>query len=418
MGWPFPMRRSASHQVAVPKFALLAAASVMFSLILLAACGGGGGEFPLSGGNGSDGSRVSAGGVTLTLPAGWAFLDSGDRGLVLAEHDGDLTAAVPQGPRLTVEPGSTASPDPEAMVSAMVGSGAGAPAAWVDVVEEPETVPVGAEVGVSIGLLENEDGGAVIKRYVIVNVDGIHVHQFVLEAPEDQWNGSADTLESVMGSAVFEPPVAAEGPRDATDEPAEVPAGWRVVLHDTFDSNVNGWSTSEASGGSVTRSSRELAGGEYSISLESQRSAAIPAVAKTVEIDSDFHVAVDAFRREGSGELLCGLSLLGETGYPRLQFIVQDVDGQFRVIGGDTSGAAQQSVVSLTTSPAIRSEAVNRLAVLAQGSHLTLYINGQRVGEADDDRVTSVRFVGVAANTPSGGGGGTCEFDNLEVWAP
>jgi len=208
------MRRSTSQQVALPKLALLAAAAAIAFLLLSSACGGstGGRGFPLSGGQGSEGSEVSAAGVTLTLPAGWAFLDNDERGLVLASQNDDLRADVPQGPRLTVERGSTAPPDPEALVSAMPGAGAEAATSRLEVVEEPETVQVGIEEGVSIGLLEDDGGGAVIKRYVIVNADGIHVYQFVLEAPEDQWNGNVGALEAILASTTFEPPVVAQAP--------------------------------------------------------------------------------------------------------------------------------------------------------------------------------------------------------------
>jgi len=84
-------------------------------------------------------------------------------------------------------------------------AGADAEAATLlDVVEEPETVPVGAEEGVSIGLLEEEDGAEIMRRYVIVSADGVDVYQFVLEAPEDGWDGSVDSLEGILAGAEFE----------------------------------------------------------------------------------------------------------------------------------------------------------------------------------------------------------------------
>jgi len=39
-----------------------------------------------------------------------------------------------------------------------------------------------------------------MRRYVIVNVDGSNVYQFVLEAPEELWGGSIGTLEEILGS--------------------------------------------------------------------------------------------------------------------------------------------------------------------------------------------------------------------------
>jgi len=68
------------------------------------------------------------------------------------------------------------------------------------VAAEPDRVPVGAGEGVSIGLLEEEGGSRLMRRYVIVNVDGSNVYQFVLEAPEELWGGSIGTLEEILGS--------------------------------------------------------------------------------------------------------------------------------------------------------------------------------------------------------------------------
>lgn len=209
------MRPQTSPQRGYRLTVLAAVAGAIVFLVVSSACGGDdGGGIQLSG------QEVSAAGVTLSLPEGWAFLDNDERGLVLASREEDLRADTPGGPRLTVEPGGTAPPDPEELVSAIAGED-GAPR--VEVVEEPETVPVGVEEGVSIGLLEEEDGGAVIRRYVIVNVDGINVYQFLLEAPEDQWDDSVDTLEAVLGSAAFEPPVAAEAPTATTEAPIARP---------------------------------------------------------------------------------------------------------------------------------------------------------------------------------------------------
>ncbi len=190
-----------------------AAALVALIVVLFLWLGGDGKD---EGGMQTSGSQVSAAGVTLTLPAGWAFLNNGERGLVLAESEADLTVPVPGGSRLTVEPGSTAAPDGDALVGAMAGEGA-TDAARLEVVEEPETVPVGTAEGVSIGLLEDGGGGAVVKRYVIVNVDGTRVYQFVLEAPESEWDSSVGTLETVLGSTEFEPETAAiEAPTAAS----------------------------------------------------------------------------------------------------------------------------------------------------------------------------------------------------------
>ena len=196
-----------------------AAAGVSLSFVVAVGCGGGDEDEnatasaiatasaePTRDGDGTPlaptESPVSAGGVTLTMPAGWAFLDDGERGLVLASDDADLIVDVPRGPRLTVTLGGMELPDASTLVDAIEGVG-GERAALVVVVEPPGQVPVGVGEGVALGLLEEEGGSRLIRRYVIVNAGGSRVYQFVLEAPEELWGGSIGTLEEVLGSVVF-----------------------------------------------------------------------------------------------------------------------------------------------------------------------------------------------------------------------
>lgn len=74
-------------------------------------------------------------------------------------------------------------------------------------------------------------------------------------------------------------------------------------------------------------------------------------------------------------------------------------------------------LINWTQSTAIRPSQANRLAVKAEGSHFTFFINDQPVGEADDNRVSGGR-VGVEIELFSGRDSATLEFDNFEVRAP
>ncbi len=167
--------------------------------IVLASCGDNGAKDGALDGA----SEVSAAGVTLVQPTNWALQDNGARGLVLALREEDLTAELPAGPRLTVEPAATTGElsDLEGLVASAEPLGA----AIVAVAEEPDTTQVGGGDGVSIGLTEERDGGSVRSRYVFVNLDGVRLYQFLLEAPPDQWDRNVGTLEAILTSASFEP---------------------------------------------------------------------------------------------------------------------------------------------------------------------------------------------------------------------
>ncbi len=178
---------------------LLAGAGVVAVIVALIVAGvlqsGDGEDVTLSGA-----TEVSAAGVTLLRPQDWATLDNGERGLVLALREEDLTAELPTGPRLTVEPATDDAPDLEGLVASAEPLGA----AIVAVAEEPDTTQVGGVDGVSIGLTEERDGGSVRSRHVIVNLDGVRLYQFFLEAPPDQWDSNVGTLEAILRSASFE----------------------------------------------------------------------------------------------------------------------------------------------------------------------------------------------------------------------
>jgi hypothetical protein len=76
-----------------------------------------------------------------------------------------------------------------------------------------------------------------------------------------------------------------------------------------------------------------------------------------------------------------------------------------------------ETVIDWTEASAIRPGEVNRLTVIAEGSHFTFYINDEYVGEADDDRLTRGQS-GLAIELLDAGDAATFEFDNFEVRAP
>jgi hypothetical protein len=75
-------------------------------------------------------------------------------------------------------------------------------------------------------------------------------------------------------------------------------------------------------------------------------------------------------------------------------------DGKYRLTSFD--GSNTNVLVSWSTDPAILvgPDQINRLGVMVQGDHITLYINGAKVAETDDTLYTSLGRFGVAASAP------------------
>jgi hypothetical protein len=214
-----------------------------------------------------------------------------------------------------------------------------------------------------------------------------------------------------------EAPAATGAPTVTAEAPGTAPAGWRVVLQDTFDSNVNRWPTGDYADDSVARRSRDLSGGAYSLSLATDRGWLAPELVD-IDVGTQFHLAVDVTREAGGTEAVCGLMIAGAGGNPRAALLVSDLDGGFRVYRADTLGGVSETLIDLTPSAAIHTGIANRLAVLVDGSQLVLFINGEQVGEVDDAGVGSVQEAGVVAGTWDASGAATCRFDNFDVRAP
>jgi len=74
-------------------------------------------------------------------------------------------------------------------------------------------------------------------------------------------------------------------------------------------------------------------------------------------------------------------------------------------------------LIDWTESSAIRPGEVNRVTVLGEGSHFSLYINDQHVGEAEDGQLSEGE-VGLTITLYDAGDEAVFEFDKFEVRAP
>lgn len=73
-------------------------------------------------------------------------------------------------------------------------------------------------------------------------------------------------------------------------------------------------------------------------------------------------------------------------------------------------------LIDWTYSASIRSEEVNRLRVVAKGSHFTFYVNGNEITSSTDSTLSS-GFVGLAAELYNSGNTFSAKYDNFELHA-
>ena len=162
-----------------------------------------------------------------------------------------------------------------------------------------------------------------------------------------------------------------------------VPAGWTLAFSDDFTDNAHEWVVGSYADdwGAV---SRVITDSLYTWNIVAARSVGrwcTPEIAPA----ADFYLTVDARRVSGPLDASYGVVFRHDAGSYYL-FSIRD-DGFFNLnLWHDFTWRA---VIDWTGTLAIRPGAVNQLAVLAEGTHFTLSINGEPVAEAEDAQLAA-----------------------------
>lgn len=130
--------------------------------------------------------------VTLDLPEGWVR-EEGDE--IVVRLDGEDS---PGAPAVRIAPASAMEYDLGVLLEEENGA--------LEILEEPQTVTIGNASAVVIGVGEDEDGVAVIRRYVLVTDPSGEVWLVVLEADSESWAEFLPDLEAILESLDFVAP--------------------------------------------------------------------------------------------------------------------------------------------------------------------------------------------------------------------
>jgi hypothetical protein len=168
---------------------------------------------------------------------------------------------------------------------------------------------------------------------------------------------------------------------------------WITILFDSFTSNDNNWLVGTQPSEYFDPLNRVIVDGRYHWEAELSRPSSIsPAWLMGYPV-SDFHLIVNCKHIRGS-----------KTGSGRgVIFRIQDNQSHysFRMTDSQSFAVSVQkegqwsNLVDWTRTEAIKPNGVNQLEVLARGTYFTFTINGQVVGEIDDDHF-SQGLVGLA----------------------
>ncbi len=189
--------------------------------------------------------------------------------------------------------------------------------------------------------------------------------------------------------------------------------GWNFVIEDSFDDREVNWTSHLLHEGHLI-SERVFLDGRYRWEME-PLDEVFTYLLRGRYVATDFYLAVDADQVSGPASSDYGLVFRVADDYLFLYFGIYEADGEFLVLRSDEYDWV--TLVELTYSPFIRQGSPNRLAVLAEGSHYTFFINDHYVGAADDDTLDG-GDTGLMVELRTAHVTNVFEFDNFELRLP
>jgi hypothetical protein len=201
-------------------------------------------------------------------------------------------------------------------------------------------------------------------------------------------------------------------PPTGTITPTVSSQDWPIVLSDSFDDNDNGWPVGEYDDEYV-RGTRSISDGKYLIEITAKR----PLFwwsPPDVESWQDVYLSVEGTKLEGPADSNYGL-VFRDSGEMEYYFQILPESQEYGAFMFD--GQTWSALVDHTFSSLIERHGSNQLAVLAQGSHFTFFINRQEVDTATDDTLKKGRG-GVGFCVYHAGDELRLESDHFELRAP
>ncbi len=184
---------------------------------------------------------------------------------------------------------------------------------------------------------------------------------------------------------------------------------WRILLSDTFDTNMNQWRIGDLQSDFGT-STHTIANGTYRWDMKANQSWIRyhwPAMSSI----TDFELTVEGRRVSGSTDSDWGVIFRrSEKGFYTFEirntlFVVRRFDGNWTTL------------INWSSSTALRPDGWNQIKVIGKGSQFEFFANGQRVGGTNDSVLTS-GVIGLAVTLYETGDEAIVEFDNLELRIP
>lgn len=188
---------------------------------------------------------------------------------------------------------------------------------------------------------------------------------------------------------------------------------WPILISSNFDLN-NGWPAGNDNAPDYGTLQRRIANGKYTWQTDTVRDvdwSGYPLIGPL----KDFVMTVEAEKLSGSPYTAYGFYFRQVDGNNFYNFHVRpdSQDFSFTIAKNGTYGGG----IAPTYSPAIHSSGVNRITIVATGSHFVFYINNQYVA-AYDDGAFSIGIVGLELGVNQAASNISVTFDNFELRGP
>ncbi len=219
-------------------------------------------------------------------------------------------------------------------------------------------------------------------------------------------------VERTPAALPIETPVTGETPQvEACEPPPNAPAGWHLALCETFDDNSRQWPEG-AKQDDLASTDRSINYGTYGWMVSAKDNISSWANLTESQQFSDLHLALDIPYVDGPEEDTLGPMFRWKDPDNYYNFLIS---ADSFSLGSEVAGKWKNLIPWTETAALVKGE-LNRLEVTAVGPRITLYINGQKVGEIQDDNLKSGQ-IGLVTHLNKGDELWV-EFDNLQVLVP
>jgi len=182
-----------------------------------------------------------------------------------------------------------------------------------------------------------------------------------------------------------------------------------LVAFDSFNENVNDWATGDYSSKRITGNRSITSYGKYRWEATAEQDSIFWWVVPGLDTVSDFHLTVEAQRIRGSKDSRYGVVFRRDNHGNHYRF---EIDGEQRFRFRMQYEGDWTILVGWTSTAAIRPDGMNQLRGIAEGPQFVFLINGQRVAQAENSRISRGE-VGLVIALSDAGDEAVFEFDNF-----